>query len=404
MREKKKRLCLFLGGAAVASLALSQNVEMVDGVRLVHNDKEGLWGKKPKVELKLVRTLGDINAEDETIAFHMPSGLALDSRGNMYILDTGNHRIQKFSPEGAYIATIGRQGQGPGEFSYPDSIDIDDADRIWVSDPFNSRVQVLTLEGKEQKTLAFNLANEQVGNIRCTPSGLIMAGGRRFLRAEPDMKEAEKTLPPLFKILDREGNVLGEYGEPYDFKHLLLNTAGNQVKFAVNREGAVHLAYLYQNRIEKYSPQGKLLWRADRKLDYSMELPKDKGKLEAKGGGISIRMPRLNQCANGIAVDEAGRVWVVTLTRQPREGERVGVAMSVVSTDGERKMSMKVEGNTEVEKTDMYKLEIFSTEGELLGSLAVDHFVDGIYIKGLRLFLWDGLRAAKFYEYKIEAR
>jgi len=76
----------------------------------------------------------------------------------------------------------------------------------------------------------------------------------------------------------------------------------------------------------------------------------------------------------------------------------------VVSTDGERKMSMKVEGNTEVEKTDMYKLEIFSTEGELLGSLAVDHFVDGIYIKGSRLFLWDGLRAAKFYEYKIEAR
>lgn len=403
MRGRKKCLYFFLGGVVTAGLALSQKVEMVNGVRLIHNDREGLWGKKPKIELRLVRTIGDVNAEDEAIAFHIPSGLALDSQGNMYILDTGNHRIQKFSPEGTYIATLGRQGQGPGEFSFPDSIDIDDADRIWVSDPHNKRIQVLTTEGKEYKTVSF--VEERVGNIRCVPSGLVMAGGMGgFLFFRPGMEESEKNLPPLFKILDKTGNILGEYGEPYDFKHLLLNTTGNQVKFAVDREGAVYLAYLYQNRVEKYSPQGKLLWRADRKLDYSLELPKDKGKLEAKGGGISVRMPRLNQCANGIAVDDAGRVWVVTLTRQPREGEQVGVAMSFVSTGGERRMSMKVEGNTEVQKTDMYKLEIFSPEGELLGGLAVDHYVDGIYIKGSRLFLWDGLRGAKFYEYRIEAR
>jgi sugar lactone lactonase YvrE len=126
--------------------------------------------------------------------------------------------------------------------------------------------------------------------------------------------------------------------------------------------------------------------------------------METKGGGISVRMPRLNQCANGIAVDAAGRVWVVTLSRQAREEEQVGMAMSVISTGGERKMSMKVQGNTEIQKTDMYRLEVFSAEGELLGSLAVDHFVDGITIKGNRLFLWDGLRGAKFYEYRIEKR
>jgi len=398
--KKKKGVSLLLGVVLAAALTFGQTVEMVKGVRLVHNDKDGLWGKKPRIQLELVRTLGDVNAEDEAVAFYMPSGLSLDSQGNLYILDTGNHRIQKFSPDGVFLATFGRQGQGPGEFSYPDSIDLDASGLIWVSDPNNKRIQVLTPEGKEHKTLSF--VKEPVGNIRCLKSGLVMAGGRGFMAIRPGMEEQEKILPRLFKMLYGEGNVLGEYGEPYDFAHSLLNLMGNQVKFATDEQGCVYLVFLYQNRVEKYSTAGELLWRADRKLDYSLEPPKDRGKMEAKSGQVSVQMPRLNQCANGIAVDETGRVWVVTLTRQAREDEQVGVAMSVMSTGGERKMSMKVQGNTEIQKTDMYRLEVFSPEGELLGSLAVDHFVDGITIKGNRLFLWDGLRGAKFYEYRIE--
>ncbi len=401
MSKKRERTRLLFWGVLAAALAFGQTVETAKGVRLVRNDKNGLWGKKPKIQLKLVRTLGDVNAEDAAAAFYMPSGVSLDSQGNLYILDTGNHRIQKFSPDGAFLASLGRQGQGPGEFSYPDSIDIDTSGLIWVSDPNNKRIQVLTPEGKEHKTISF--VKEPVGNIRCLRSGLVMAGRKGLFLTGPALGGQEESLFPLFKRLDFEGNVIGQYGEPFDFGHTLLNLTGNQVKFAADDEGFVYLVFLYQNRVEKYSPAHELLWRADRKLDYSLET-KDKGKMETRGGGVSVKMPRLNQCANGVAVDAAGRVWVVTLARQAKEDEQVGVAMSVMSTGGERKMSMKVQGNTEIQKTDMYKLGIFSPEGELLGSLAVDHFVDGITIKGPRLFLWDGLRGAKFYEYRIEEK
>jgi sugar lactone lactonase YvrE len=113
-------------------------------------------------------------------------------------------------------------------------------------------------------------------------------------------------------------------------------------------------------------------------------------------------MPEMNQCAEGVAVDSAGRVWVVTLNRQTKEEERVGVGMTMTMSGGERKMSMKAQGNTDLRTTDMYRLEVFSPEGELLGSLPLDHFVDGIYLKGERLFLWDAMRGAKFYEYRIK--
>jgi len=33
----------------------------------------------------------------------MPGGVALDSVGNLYILDTGNHRVQKFDPDGRFL-------------------------------------------------------------------------------------------------------------------------------------------------------------------------------------------------------------------------------------------------------------------------------------------------------------
>lgn len=391
--------CLLLFPLLAAG-AFGQSVETVNGVRLVHNGKEGLWGQKPRVQLELVRTLGDVAAEDESVAFFMPAGLAVDEKGNLYVLDTGNHRVQKFSPDGRFLASFGRQGQGPGEFAYPDSIDVDAAGLLWISDPNNQRIQVLTTEGAERKTLSF--VKERVGQVRCTKGGLVMAGGGGVFFADPGMEEKPQPLPKLFKKVDLNGKVTGAYGEPIDFKHQLVNQIGNQVTFAVDGNDSVYLAWTFQNRVEKYSPEGKLLWRADRKLDYSTDPPKDKGKREASGGGVMIQMPRMNECSEGIAIDGAGRVWVVTLNRQPREEEQIGVNMSVTMGGGERKMSMKPEGNTDLRTTDIYKLEVFSPEGEMLGSLPFDHFVDGITIKGDRLFLWDAMRGAKFYEYRIK--
>ena len=83
-----------------------QKVETVDGVRLVHNTGLGAWGKTPKVTLEPVRALGDVGTADENLAFYMPANLILDVAGNMYVLDSGNHRIQILTPDGKDHKTI----------------------------------------------------------------------------------------------------------------------------------------------------------------------------------------------------------------------------------------------------------------------------------------------------------
>ena len=66
------------------------------------------------------------------------------------------------------------------------------------------------------------------------------------------------------------------------------------------------MSFNAQNRVEKYGPDGTLLWRADRPLDYGTEVKK-KGKIEQHGGGISMSAPEMNSCSAGIAVDAKGR-------------------------------------------------------------------------------------------------
>jgi DNA-binding beta-propeller fold protein YncE len=74
--------------------------------------------------------------------FAHPSGLATDSRGNIYVADRQYENIQIFDSKGNILMALGNEGSAPGEFWLPGGIYIDDSDRIYVADSFNNRIQV----------------------------------------------------------------------------------------------------------------------------------------------------------------------------------------------------------------------------------------------------------------------
>jgi sugar lactone lactonase YvrE len=401
MRTKTTLIVAAVVLAAMLAFA-GQKVETADGVKLVHNSGPGAWGKSPKVALEPVRTLGDVDTADENLAFHMPSTMVVDGAGDLFVLDTGNHRVQKFGPDGKYLATYGRQGQGPGEFYYPVWLAVDAKGFLYVSDPNNQRIQVLTPDGKDHRTIKG--IEQGIGTMFLGAAGELITGAAsrmRFVMNRDEEKPA--ALPKLVKVLDAEGKPLREFGEPTDFKSELVNNSGNETIMAVDGGGQVYLVFTVQNKIEKYAADGRLLWRADRELPYSVEI-KDKGEIKREGGGVTIREPQLNRCSTGLAVDGKGRIWVVTMARQLKEEEQVGVQMSMrMDGSGGRTIGQKVTGDgTELRTTDAYKLEVFDADGTLLGSLPLDFFVDGIFIYGDRLFLMDKFRGTQFKEFRIK--
>jgi sugar lactone lactonase YvrE len=382
------------------SYSLAQKIETKDGLRIVHNEKEGKWGKNPELSIEYVKNIGNIESLNENVLFYMPVDIAFDSNDNIYILDSGNHRIQKFDADGKYLATFGRQGEGPGEFQYPISLNIDTEGYLYISDPQNQRIQILKPNGAEFTTIPMH--ENPAGKTKLFRSGqMLMAEGQGFISFGTGDEGKNKELPKLLKVLDSEGKVSKDFGEKRDYKDFLLNRMGNQIHFTIDKNDFVYIAFDYQNRIEKYSPEGKLLWRADRTLNYDTDKPKNKGSRKASGGGVSIQMPDMNYCSSGVAVDYKGRIWVSSFLRQIEDNEKVNTSMRVTMGAGGRNMSKSVSGNTDVQKTDMYQLEVYSTDGVLLGAIPLTHFVDDIRINKDRIFLLDEKRGMLYREYRI---
>lgn len=390
--------CMICGGSFILGSGLlagpsAQRIENENGVRVVHNVKGGDWAGNPKVSLELIRTIGDIDTNDENQAFSSPRDMAVDDAGRIYILDGGNQRIQVFGPDGRYVRTIGRKGQGPGEFASPNSIDIDAAGRLYVLDDRQKRIQVFTKEGEVEKSIR-TPAGLGIDRFRLLGSGAFAI--RAYVGFGMTGAPKQKTLPKLVKLLDPDLQARLEFGDPLDYGDEITNTALNSCDFTVNDSDDIFVCFANQNRLEKYSHEGQLLWRADRELNYSTKIIQ-KGEQKITPNSATYIAPKFNRVSAGISADDKGRAWVVTYDRQIKKEEIVTTVTSG-SPSGETR---KTEGNTDLRTTDMFKLEVFGPDGVLLGEIPLTHFVDMIWIHKDRLFLLDIDRGVTFYEYRI---
>jgi predicted membrane-bound mannosyltransferase/DNA-binding beta-propeller fold protein YncE len=83
-------------------------------------------------------------ASDAPEAFYGPRGVAVDKEGRVYVADTGNKRIVVFGPNGEYITQFGSPGMGLGQLDEPVGVALDAAGNVYVTDTWNQRVQVFS--------------------------------------------------------------------------------------------------------------------------------------------------------------------------------------------------------------------------------------------------------------------
>lgn len=80
-------------------------------------------------------------AQAEPSKFYGPRAIAMDPQGNLYVTDTGNKRVLKFSSDGAPLAQYGGLGTENGQFQEPVGIAVDAQGNIFVADTWNQRIQ-----------------------------------------------------------------------------------------------------------------------------------------------------------------------------------------------------------------------------------------------------------------------
>ena len=332
-----KSLSIFLLMLSLLSYGYSQELKIKDGVKYIHNNKPQ-WKDETKVKLEFIQEIGGMDVEDDYIMSDIRD-IAKDKNDNLYTVSAWNSRIKKFDKNGKYIKTIGRKGNGPGEFNLPSSIEIDENGNIFVLNSIGNLVILLNHNGKEIKR--FNVKSVNKMRILSNEKIIFEAFGKNSM--SPDAQ-------PLFYIYDFNGYLLYTLGKmtvvANDGKNALFELYPG-VKFEIDKESNIYCSYEYKNKIEKWDENGNIIFKSDRSLKYDVP---ERYKPTVKRRKIDYS----TIVSRGIGIDHQQRLWVTTYKKQPR----------AVSLE-ERDEMLFLRFGTKKEHADF---EIFDKDGILLCS------------------------------------
>jgi uncharacterized protein (TIGR03663 family) len=243
------------------------------------------------VDLQAPQVWGEVGTDPGL--FNHPRGVAVGSTGDVYVVDSDNHRVQVFDSEGTFLREWGSNcnlstalgcsdpdGAGPlapgdGQFQEPWGIAVDDDGRVYVADTWNHRIQVFDAAGGFLSQWGSYGQTEEATSVLYGPRDIaIDASGRVFVTDTGNKR---------VMVYDQDGRYLAQWGGggagPGQFEE--------PVGIAVDAEGNIYVADTWNQRVQVFDPD----------LAFLREWP-----VEAWYGESVLNKPYL-------AVDPQGRVY-----------------------------------------------------------------------------------------------
>ena len=135
---------------AASAPARPVGVHVTDNGDLLVTDANNNRVLQLSLDGSLLHTVGTGKRDNSNYGFNIPGGITTDRHGNIYVVDTRNARVQKFSPSWRYIATFGKSGDATGTLTRPNSVAVDDSGNVYISDESRAIVSVFSPNGKYQ--------------------------------------------------------------------------------------------------------------------------------------------------------------------------------------------------------------------------------------------------------------
>jgi len=180
-------------------------------------------------------------AGDDSAHFNRPTQVAVARDGSFYVSDGyRNTRVMKFARDGRFLFQWGTKGSGPGQFDLPHGVALDSRGRVYVADRSNSRVQIFDERG--------HYLSEWKSTALGRPYAIALgANGIAFVADGGDQPAAPPDRSAMV-VVRLDGAVIasiGRYGN-YDGQFAMAHS------IAVGPDGAVYVGDITGGRVQKF--------------------------------------------------------------------------------------------------------------------------------------------------------
>ncbi len=226
---------------------------------------------------KLIQILGSGGSENGN--FSNPFGIAADHSGSVYVSETGNNRVQKFDGNGNFITNWGIPGIFNSQFNSPQGIAVDSKGNVYVADNGNNRVQKFDSDG--HYITQWGKTGSQDGNFS-GPAFIVIDSHDYVYVSDSNNNRVQK--------FDGNGNFITNWGSSGSDPNQFNGPEG----IAVDSKGNVYVADNGNNRVQKFDNNGT--------RSFNLFGNQGGGKTDSKN--IGFEQP------TGIAVDFKGDVYI----------------------------------------------------------------------------------------------
>jgi hypothetical protein len=326
-----------------------------DGVTVVKNPKEPIYDK-PVLELREDLTISG-SGEDEKQMFQSIHTLDIDMEGNIYILDEQAANIKVFDQNGKFLKTMGRKGQGPGEFGLPISLAITPDQHILVNEMGQRKLLFLDREGHFLKQISIADMFLFLGPMISTDGHLIAMHTVPGEKPQSFLKKFSPDLEPIltFASAYMERPPVADMFVALHLTRLLWTlTPDDKIIWAdiKNPDYVLHVQDL----------DGNLLKKITKEYDPISVTAEDRERLMDKAFGDNptrdqweVRFPDTYPPFRGFSFDDEGHLYV---RRYEREESSDGGLFDIFDADGRYLASQRLKMNPLIwEKGRMYAIE-----------------------------------------------
>jgi YD repeat-containing protein len=178
--------------------------------------------------------------------FEHPADVAIDGKGNLWVVDHINDRVQEFNEKGEYLQGFGAAGSGNGQLKSPDALAVDSKGNVWVADNGNHRVEEFNAKGEYEKV--FGAEGSNGGQFASEgPEGIAVDSHGNLWVSNPagGTVEVFNEKGEYLKSVGSKGTGAGQLGEPEGV--------------AISSSGHVFMADWTNDRVEEFNEAGEYI-------------------------------------------------------------------------------------------------------------------------------------------------